>query len=506
MKKFLLLSLFATMLFAQEKNYSLPEGIGISNHFEYSYDYRDRIEILENWFNFDYSAENYSAGFRFEIFQPNDPNPAVNRGKNRYADLAFKYLSVNFSDENSGAKITIGNFYEMLGYGLILKSYEDRNIRIDNNLLGIKINAYYKDLKLIVLSGMPENSNAERKDVLHAIDAEYKFMNELRGGFTFASNRPANTSAATSRFLSFRILPRYGNLQLYSEYGLKYNNDIKANNFNNEKDVIGSAFYGNMNFFYESFSVAAEFKNYDNYLFQTSDGTVNYNTPPAVRKEYTYMLLNRHPSPLNQANERGFHIEANYNLDFNSFFLLNFGKTKTLSSSSLYQQSLKLNLPERDQLDEFYLQFTRDWSERFASTTAFGYNRELDANTKNITPIIELKYYYDDVNTFRLIAEHQQTTVVTTNESYFTQVLMLEYLRSPELSISFVGELQTKEKAAGDVVRKTWKFIQFGYKLFEHTDVSLLIGSRQAGNICIGGICRYEPEFNGIEVKMFSRF
>lgn len=506
MKKFLLFLLFTAPLFSQEKYFSLPEGIGISNHFEYSYDYKDRIEIMENWFNFDYSAENYSAGFRFEIFQPNDPNPAVNRGKSRYADLAYKYLSVNFSEGNAGAEITAGNFYELIGYGLILKSYEDRNIRIDNNLLGLKIKAYYNDLKITALSGMPENSNADRKDIIHAFDAEYKFMRDLKAGFTFATNRPENNSAATSRFLSFRMMPRYGNLQLYSEYGVKYNQDISSNNFNDEKKVIGNAFYGNLNFFYESFSIAAEVKRYDNYLFATSDGTVNYNTPPSVRKEYTYILLNRHPSPLNQNNEQGFHIEANYNIDFSSYFLLNFGVTKTLPSTSLYQQNFNLNLPVRNQLEEFYLQYTRDWSGNFASTAAFGYNRELDANTKNLTPILELKYYFDDVNTFRLIAEHQQTNVVTTDETYFTQVITFEYLRSPLFSVSFVGELQSKEPTAGNVVRKSWKFIQFGYKLFEHTDVSLLIGSRQAGNVCIGGVCRYEPQFNGIEVKMFSRF
>jgi hypothetical protein len=32
-----------------------------------------------------------------------------------------------------------------------------------------------------------------------------------------------------------------------------------------------------------------------------------------------------------------------------------------------------------------------------------------------------------------------------------------------------------------------------------------LVGSRQAGNICIGGVCRYEPEFRGIELKMNTR-
>jgi hypothetical protein len=82
----------------------------------------------------------------------------------------------------------------------------------------------------------------------------------------------------------------------------------------------------------------------------------------------------------------------------------------------------------------------------------------------------------------------------------------LEYLRSPKLNISIVSELQTKEPQPGRMVRKYWGFIQLGYKIGEHTDASLLIGTRQAGNICIGGVCRYEPEFSGVELKMFTRF
>ncbi|HQF43061.1 MAG TPA: DUF6029 family protein, partial [Ignavibacteriaceae bacterium] len=72
-------------------------------------------------------------------------------------------------------------------------------------------------------------------------------------------------------------------------------------------------------------------------------------------------------------------------------------------------------------------------------------------------------------------------------------------------NVSLVTEIQTKEPEQGRIVRKLWSFIQFGYKLGNHSDLSLLIGSRQAGNICIGGICRFEPAFQGIELKLLTR-
>lgn len=88
---------------------------------------------------------------------------------------------------------------------------------------------------------------------------------------------------------------------------------------------------------------------------------------------------------------------------------------------------------------------------------------------------------------------------------YYNDVLALEYLRSPSFNVSIVTEMQTREPQEDRLVRKLWSFIQFGYKLSNHTDLSLLVGSRQAGNICIGGVCRYEPAFQGIEFKMLTR-
>ncbi len=92
-----------------------------------------------------------------------------------------------------------------------------------------------------------------------------------------------------------------------------------------------------------------------------------------------------------------------------------------------------------------------------------------------------------------------------TGEKYFDDVITFEYARAPRLSVAFVSEMLTKEPEEGETKRIFWNFVQFGYKFGQHTDIYLLLGSRQAGNICIGGVCRYEPEFRGIELKMHTR-
>jgi len=503
----MLIFILSSRIFSQTDNrwFLLPDGLGFSNQLEYSFNIENKIEILENWLNLDYNKNIFSAGLRFEVFQPNDPDPSVSRGKVKYADIAYKYIAVDIGDVEEGLNITVGNFYKLFGRGLILKSYEDRNIRIDNNLIGVKVEANYKSFTLAALSGSAANSNNLREDILHAVDLQYIGFDVVKLGTTLASNLSPIEGAARTTLASLRIQPSYWNFDGYAEYGFKSNKDVQSQVFNDDEWKIGEAFYGSLNFYYDVFSIVGEYKYYDNYAFTSSDGTIYYNTAPSLRKEYTYVLLNRHPSPLDQSNEEGYALELNYNFSDETSLIANYGITNTLPTSSYYQKVNDLSLPIATQLEEIYLQATHGWSESFTSILAFGYNEELSTNTKNFTPILENKFYFDDINTIKLVLEHQQTENLSTDEKYYDDVINVEYLRSPNFSVAVVAELQTKEPEAGNVVRKFWGFIQFGYKLGNHTDLSLLVGTRQAGNICIGGICRYEPAFQGVEIKMFTR-
>ncbi len=484
----------------------LPSGLGIANQMKYSYDNRLKREIFEDWLNVDYRYNMFTAGFRFETFQPNDPNPAVSRGRERYADIAYKYIAVGVGNIDAGGDITVGNFYALFGRGLILKSYENRNIRVDNNLLGVKVQGHYNDLRFIALTGRVESMSSQRLDILHAFDVEYRPVAWLKSGFSFASNQPDASGAARTRLLSLRVQPAFESVDIYAEYGIKQNDDIKESIFRGSESLAGRAFYASAGFYHESFSLLGEYKYYDNFGFTSSDNSVSYNTPPAVRRDYTYSLLNRHPSTLKQENEQGFQLEAQYVLSEHTEFNASFGLTKSLKRGSLFQRIARTQLTPQIQLKETFFQGKHDWNPDLQTIVALGYNEELDANTKNVTPILDVRYSLDETSTLHGIFEHQLTTVSTTHEQYYEDVLTLEYLCAPNLTFSIAAEMQTREPVAGTKERAFWVFGQFGFKIGSHSDASVLIGSRQAGNICIGGVCRYEPEFKGIEVKMSTRF
>ena len=250
----LLITFLSPNLSAQNNKdwFLLPDGLGLSNQLEYSYNIDNKVEIFENWLTLDYNKNIFSAGIRFEAFQPNDPDPSISRGKVRYADIAYKYFAVDVGDVEEGLNITAGNFYELFGRGMILKSYEDRNIRIDNNLLGVKVEGNYLGFSLTALSGSATNSNNERKDILHAVDFSYGGFDIIKLGTTYASNQPEIDGIARTSLASFRIQPSYWNFDGYAEYGTKNNKDIQTNAFQNSESKIGEAFYGSLNFYYDA--------------------------------------------------------------------------------------------------------------------------------------------------------------------------------------------------------------------------------------------------------------
>jgi hypothetical protein len=482
-----------------------PQGLGFANHLEYSYNVESETEILENWLNLDYSLGMFSAGLRLEVFQPNDPDPSISRGKENYAGIDYKYFKADIGERDEGLEIIGGNYYTLFGRGLVLKSYEDRAIRIDNNLLGLRVAGKYAGFVLTGLTGTAANANNERLDILHAADLEYRGWKPLKTGLTVASNLPSSGDAARTTLASLRLIPSFWNVDIYGEYTAKFNEDINQDIFNGSETIVGQGVYGNLNFYFGSLSLLGEYKYYDNIAFTSQDGTIFYNTPPSVRLEYTYVLPNRHPSPLNQANEQGFQVAAGYNLSDDTYFTGAYTQTKTLSSSSYYQRVNQIDIPISTQLEEIYVTGQQDWSESLTTILAFAYNEELATNTKNITPILENRFYFGEVNTIKIVLEHQHVTDRTTTEEYYSDVLNVEYLRSPNFSFAIVAEVQTKEPEPDRIVRKFWGFAQAGYKFGGHTDISLLVGTRQAGNICIGGVCRYEPAFQGVELKLLTR-
>ncbi|HBB26343.1 MAG TPA: hypothetical protein DCZ59_08775, partial [Bacteroidetes bacterium] len=104
-------------------------------------------QILSNtFFNLTISKGKFSAGVRFESYQ--GPLLGIDPRFGSSGDgtgIGMPYRFVKFADETF--EVTAGNFYEQFGSGMILRTYEERNLGFDNSIDGVR-------LKYMPMAGM----------------------------------------------------------------------------------------------------------------------------------------------------------------------------------------------------------------------------------------------------------------------------------------------------------------------------------------------------------------
>jgi hypothetical protein len=173
---------------------------------------------------------------------------------------------------------------------------------------------------------------------------------------------------------------------------------------------------------------------------------------------------------------------------------------------------------------EYYGEAQRYFGESFRAVAALDWIEEhKDTFTKNLTPVVELEYYVDDVNSVRAEYQHQHTEGVRRYiegdlswlGEFDQDYILVEYARAPKWSVGFVHEWTNANELQRQVLargvrgggdRTRWTFALVSYNISESNNLTVMYGSRHGGYNCVGGVCRLEPEFEGLEVKLFTRF
>ena len=454
----------------------------LTNHMEYSYSTETNNEILENWLDIDFYFENFTAGLRMELYHPRDPtlqfpgSDAVEEG------VTFRY----FEYQRDNIRARIGNYYAMFGRGLVLRTYEDRNIRIDNNMEGVRFDFSKDLLSATFLSGRPINLSGERTDLLHGADLALRPTEWVVLGGSYLNSDPHQRNKA--EIASGRVVASLSGSNwawdLYGEYGKRTKSQ-------------GKGVYISSSFTTAGFGLSLEYKYYDLFSFQSKERT--HNTPPALVREHAYTLLNRDPYELDADDEVGIQIEATYSPDPNTSIVANYSLTKDNDKTIWGGVETRY--------EEGYTEIEHHFSDAFYSTGAIGASQ--NESDTYITPIFESTYSLDPANSLRFVFQHRHTKSHSFGE-FDNHMYSLEFARSPRFTMSLVGEwtnMSEIQKKLKHVSKRNnmWLFGQLDVNISPNHDLSVMYGSRQAGFLCAGGVCRFEPEFEGIEVKLFSR-
>jgi hypothetical protein len=452
----------------------LQAQLSIKNQADYTNWQDYNRQILENWTDITYQRSDFILGGRYEINKPPDPFIFPQDSLLQEFDLTFAFAEYDY--KNWGVRA--GNFYSMFGRGLILRTYEDRNLRVDNNIFGGAV-SYNSDLISVkAIAGKMRDKYNRRKEFMYGVDAQVSPISSLQIGASFLQQDATVSSAQSMSALR---------LNYFWDWG-----DVYAESVKPEWSDAWSHYAG-LTGFVGDFTFIAEYKNYNRISFKNSYGA-EYNAAPSLTREHSFTMLNRHPHALNMDDETGWQFEATWSPSLTWGMTANNSKTFTRSGQRIFE--------------EYYIESHNFLMNELIEThLATAWNFDFSTNTENITTVVDPQLSLSERDVLHLSWQHQHTKNIFDQSEYDTELLQIEYSRSPFGSFALVGEYTNKYQLNNvDMDRHTWLYGQLTLNFWHNQEVQLLYGSRQAGFVCVGGICRYEPEFRGFEVRMVNRF
>jgi len=430
-------------------------------------------EIVENWSDLNFQKDFVQIGLRYEVNHPPDPFIFPQDTLLQEFELTYRYAEIYYK----GFTATVGNFYSMFGRGLTLRTYEDRNLREDNNIDGLKLNLSGSFYKLQTIAGEMRDKYNRRKDSIYGIDGELNpFRSVQLGACYLYQESPENK---TNQIWGSRI-------NFIQDWGDIYAEVAKPN----WHDQF--SYYLALNITYSKFTTTVEYKDYNHLSFKNYYNT-EYNAAPSLTREHAFALLNRHPHALNQNDEKGYQLELTYFPQDEWEMVFNYSKTLTHQGNRIFE--------------EYYGEVHHYFNENLESRIAAAWTYDFTTNTENITPIADVLYNLGERDQLHLNFQHQHTINQFDKSEYDNEFLMIEYSKSPLFTIALVGEYTNKYQLRNiQLDQHYWLYANVTINIRSNHQLSVLYGSRQEGFVCVGGICRYEPEFKGLEVKLINRF
>ncbi len=280
------------------------------------------LSTLYDQINLSYRYDMIRLFTKIETFQSADKTKS-------FADFVQKSLS--FEHEDLG--ITVGNFYHIIGRGLLLRSYEIPGTVLED--LGLRTRyGFYRDMDGVIASyspgfadiyafrGRPLNNllpptfsnDLRRPQLLEGIESRFYISQYTLSGSYLRNNSEDHYDEYGS--LAIEAALPY-DLQIYSEFAQQFGGENKILDIS---DNTAHAFYLGANWLYDAFGMSYEYKSYNEFM-------LGYNDPPPLVKEHQYLLLNRSTHRIIPENESGWQAEFFYTMDKGHALNVNFSES-----------------------------------------------------------------------------------------------------------------------------------------------------------------------------------
>ncbi|MCA0151841.1 DUF6029 family protein [Winogradskyella vincentii] len=519
-----------TGAFFDEENNDGDEHVRVNSYLKLDYDF----------------LKNFTATVQIESYEP---LALLNYSPN-FEGTNFGIYSLNYKSNKLEA--SAGHYYEQFGSGMILRNWEDRQLGLNNALLGGRMKYMPLDfLALTALYGKQRVGFETADSDIFGFNTELDLSNifnfensSLNLGFSYvgrnetADSEDPNFDDLTNAF-SGRIDFTEGNFYANAEYVTK-TDDVAViagqliDNFVNP----GNALLLNTGFSQKGFGIDATFRRLENmgfYSEREKTGNVflenNINFTPALTKQHDYLLTNIFvyqaqsqvvfaDPQLMEAGEIGGQVDLFYNIKKGTSLGGKYGTKLAFNAS--YWAGLKGDYDYNNlSYDVDYFGF----GEKYFSDISLEIRKKWNKKVNSIFYYVN-QYYNQRTIEDNFSGEQIKTNIVVGETIYkfgrIGQSVRLEFQKlwsnsdnhdwiggtfeynvSPRLSF-YVNDIYN---SGMDSSTSENHYYNFGGSYNKGTTrFSLNYGRQRAGLVCVGGVCRFVPEATGLSASLLMSF
>jgi len=535
-------SIQSDILFPQKDSTIIP-----SDQYEKLY---NKFALTNTYVDLNLLSQYVDAGTRFEFLKY--PLPGYE------ADFAgwgipFFYATGKYKK----IKLTVGDFYDQFGSGLIFRTYEDRNLGVDNSLRGVRaLFEPYKGIQIKALGGQQRRYWSHNKSIVWGGDLELnldrwiKSMEEsntflMLGGSFVSKHESANDSITDPTYRYYLNLPenvgaydfranlQKGGYSFLLEYAGKANDPSHDNKYIYKN---GSALLFSGSYAKAGLSALVQAKRSDNMSFQSKRAEEailpSYiNRLPAFTTEQTYALAAMYPYATQPDGEWAFQGVFSYIFKQKTALGGKYGTSVKLNVSHIRNIDKRYVVAEYDPENEnssFLLRGTDGYTSSFFSLGKKLYYQDINLSIdKKISSNFKLNLMYlNQYIDWGVVRDEAAIGVVKTNifvaegkyrlSKKTTLRSEIQYLNTKqdegdwvagliELSVlpNFMFTVSDMYNSGETGIHYYKALVSYTYKA---NFIQLGYGRTRAGRDCSGGVCRDIPASRGFTLSYNYNF
>jgi Family of unknown function (DUF6029) len=486
----------------------------------------------ESWLTLNYSQWGFNMGIRFDLF--NNSNLLNPTGSFSGQGIGRWYIQ----KEINKLDISAGFLYDQIGSGIIFRAYEERALLIDNALFGVKAGYQFNEnWKIRAFTGRQKRQFSEYAPVIRGAALEGFIKPDSAGTFSLAPGagfvgrtfdgesvgrivneiggyQPADSTGVQYNTYAMTLYNTlsWGNFAWYIEGAYK-TNDVLFNDLTTQVtgergkfiNTDGYTAYTSFSWANSRLAISLEGKRTKDFRFRADpflfgvQGQINF-LPPMARQN-TYRLTSRFAPNTQELGEQAVQLDVKYSPNKKWTLGVNFSDIQNLDGRELY----------REIAPEILYKYKRKWQLltglQILKYDIFTYQGK-DSYVYATTPYTELIYKFTPRRSMRVEASY-----LATEEEFGSWAFGLVEVGLAPHWLFYVSDMyKMRHRDAENLPAEKTKFDGLHYPTvgavyaFKSNRYSLAYVKQVEGINCAGGICRYEPTFNGVRLQINSTF